>query len=149
MMSFRVTKTITHEQGYSAAFRQWSADSHCRFVHGYALSVVLIFESETLNAQNWVIDFGSFKPLRQIFEDQFDHKTIIAADDPLLPQFQQLAERGGIDLRIMSNVGCEAFAQWVADTTNKWLDDQNLPNAPRLVSVEVREHGSNSATVVL
>ena len=23
--------------GYSTAFRQWRAESHCRYVHGYAL----------------------------------------------------------------------------------------------------------------
>ena len=32
--------------GYSTAFRQWKADSHCNYIHGYALCFKVWFEGE-------------------------------------------------------------------------------------------------------
>ena len=47
--------------GYSTCFRQWKADgTHCRFLHGYAVSFRVWFEGE-LDERNWVWDFGGMK----------------------------------------------------------------------------------------
>ncbi len=47
--------------GYSTVFRQWKAeDTHCRFLHGYAISFRVWFEGE-LDHRNWVWDFGGMK----------------------------------------------------------------------------------------
>ena len=148
-MRYQVTKTVSHEQGWSSAFRQWRAESHCRFIHGYALAVEFVFEADTLDSRNWVIDFGDFKPLRAHLADLFDHKTIIAIDDPLLSYFDELAAVGAIDLVVTQAVGCEAFATLIAKETQTWLSTTQYANRVRLVSIEVREHGSNAAKVVL
>ena len=50
------TKTYKHLG--PVAYRQWRADSHCNLIHGYALSFHFEFESEELDARNWVMDFG-------------------------------------------------------------------------------------------
>ena len=43
---WRSTKTYGHEEGLSCCFRQWRAThSHCRLLHGYALSFRLTFAS--------------------------------------------------------------------------------------------------------
>ena len=39
-------KTYTHSTGHSCAFRQWRADSHCKYVHGYAFRFKVWFEGE-------------------------------------------------------------------------------------------------------
>ena len=44
--------------GYSTAFRQWKADSHCKLIHGYSLGFRFVFEAERLDKRNWVYDFG-------------------------------------------------------------------------------------------
>lgn len=145
-MKYQVVKSFTPEQGWSTAFRQWRADSHCRFLHGYAIAVELTFESTTLDERNWVIDFGSFKSLKQTLAAIFDHKTVVAADDPLLEDFKHMASLEALQLIIMPNVGCEAFAEFIADITEDWLKfEQPVSNGIRLVSVEVREHGANAA----
>ena len=58
MAVFRSTKTYGHEMGFSCAFRQHRADSHCRLVHGYALAFHFEFEATELDVRNWVVDFG-------------------------------------------------------------------------------------------
>lgn len=145
MSSYRSTKTYGHEVGLSAAFRQWRAESHCRYLHGYALSVKLEFEAGELDARNWVVDFGSLKSLKGWLEDQFDHKTLVAGDDPELEMFEELDARGIIQLRVVPATGCEKFAEMIFGATEVWLMDNGYAPRVRLVSVEVREHGANSA----
>lgn len=145
-MTYRVTKTITHEQGWSCAFRQWRAESHCRYLHGYALSVAMTFEADELDDRRWVVDFGAFTQLRRDLADTFDHRTVIAADDPHLDTYRELDRDGVLALVVLPDVGCEAFAEYIAEQVQRWLWSSGNGGRVRLVSVEVREHGSNSAT---
>lgn len=144
-MPYQSTKTYGHNLGLSAAFRQWRADSHCKYLHGYALAVKLVFEADELDVRNWVVDFGSLKSLKQRLEDTFDHKTLVAADDPELEFFREAHKRGIIDMVVTEANGCEAFAALIYDTTEIWLEDAGYADRVRLVSCEVMEHGANSA----
>lgn len=150
--SFVATKTYEHSVGLSACFRQHWAKSHCKFLHGYALQVKLAFEATELNDQNWVIGFGDLKPVKAWLEDTFDHKTLVAEDDPDLGIFQQLHTDGLIQLRVLPMVGCEGFAWSIFQYVDDWVRQQEVElvgdhptNRVQLVSVEVREHGGNSA----
>jgi 6-pyruvoyltetrahydropterin/6-carboxytetrahydropterin synthase len=143
MSKFQSTKVI--ELG-SCAFRQPQAHgTRCKLLHGYKLTAKFWFGASNLDERNWVVNFGGLKELKSKLNDQFDHTLTIAADDPLLPLFQQLHDAGGCDLRVMSKgVGIERVAEYcfeVADahireiTNNRcWVDQ-----------VEVFEHELNSA----
>ena len=76
-MAYQSTKTYGNDRGFSCAFRQWSADSHCNLIHGYSLGFKFIFEAEELDERNWVYDFGNCKWIKQWIEDHFDHKTCV------------------------------------------------------------------------
>lgn len=154
---YRVTKTYTPEQGLSATFRQWRAKSHCRFLHGYALGVRVVFEcsAEALDENGWVYNFGGLKPFKEYITDLFDHKTLVAQDDPQLEVFKQLSltdtSHGGhqlLQLVVVPRTGCEAFAKlcylWLLAHLKQTAEGRPV----RLVSVEVFEHGGNSATYV-
>lgn len=106
-MAYLSTKTYGHEVGLSATFRQWRAKSHCRLLHGYSLSFRFEFEANMLDDKNWVVDFGDLKELRAILEGTFDHKTVVAADDPELEWFREAARRGLADVVVLPAVGCE------------------------------------------
>ena len=134
---FYSTKVI--ELG-STCFRQPFAESHCKYLHGYNLICKFIFEADDLDKNNWVVDFGGFKVLKQKLKSTFDHKTIISAKDPHLEEFQNLATKGIIDLVIMSDISIEMFSKFCLDQANKLL-----PNNIRCVSAEVFEHDKNSA----
>jgi 6-pyruvoyltetrahydropterin/6-carboxytetrahydropterin synthase len=140
-MSYRVIKTYGNDTGLSCAFRQWKADSHCNLIHGYALGFEITFESKTLNDKNWVIDFGDLGVLKDFLKKSFDHTTAVAEDDPNLIEFTNLEKSGMINLFIMKNVGCEAFAQLVYDFCSTTYDDDRV----KVVSVRCFEHGANSA----
>jgi 6-pyruvoyltetrahydropterin/6-carboxytetrahydropterin synthase len=83
MAKYLSTKTYGNDRGLSCVFRQWkSIHSHCSLLHGYSIGIKLIFESETLDDRNWVMDFGGLKAFKEWSEWMFDHTTIIAQDDP-------------------------------------------------------------------
>ena len=134
-----------HEIG-PVAYRQWRADSHCRLWHGYALSFKFYFEAYTLDARNWVMDYGGLRPLKGLLEEWFDHKMLVAEDDPEL-EFHKEAERRGLcKLTIVELTGCEG----IADLLLRYVNEQILPlygDSHRVLcrKVEVRETRSNMA----
>ena len=170
MAKYVSTKTYGNDRGLSCCFRQWrSTHSHCSLLHGYSIGIKLIFESETLDDRNWVMDFGGLKAFKEWAEHMFDHTLIIAKDDPHLDMFFKMAEmglqdQGGVcDLRLVEAVGCEKFAELAYRTMNEILiayqcggvwhhPDGRIFEARysvgidvRLRSVEVFEHEGNSA----
>lgn len=144
MGKFLSTKTYCHNEGLSCAFRQWRASSHCRLIHGYAIQVGLVFEAAELDDRNWAVDFGGLKEIKAWLKDNFDHTYLVAEDDPNLEDFKSLNDKGLLDLRILPNVGCEAFAKHIFDYVNDVIVKQSNGRC-WVKSCEVREHGANSA----
>lgn len=144
-MRYQSTKTWGHELGLSCAFRQHRATSHCHYLHGYALSIRLVFESDELDAFNWVVDFGALKTFKQTLVDLFDHKLLVAEDDPMKDELCALAGLGLADVVIVTATGCERFAELVYQYANIWLQQNLYAHRVRVQSVEVKEHGANSA----
>lgn len=150
MSTFQSTKLF---DGYSTCFRQWKAEgTHCKFLHGYAVSFRVWFEGQ-LDERNWVWDFGGMKRAKntiegkspkQYFEWLLDHTTIIAEEDPHLDLFKQMNEDGIIQLRILPAVGCERFAEFLYYKINDFLAVETNGRV-RAVKVEVYEHEKNSA----
>ena len=132
--------------GYSTAFRQWRADSHCNKIHGYAFCFKVWFEGE-LDENGWVIDFGCFtrNGVKEWLIKMFDHTTCIAADDPELELFKEMDDRGIIDLRVLPNgVGCEKFAEYVALYLQDIVDKETNGRVS-VHKVQCWEHNDNMA----
>lgn len=144
-MSFISTKTYGHEIGLSACFRQHRAESHCRLLHGYALAVRFEFETNELDVRNWVVDFGGLKSLKGMLEDTFDHTLLVAEDDPWKDELCALQGLGLARVVVVPATGCEQFAKMIFEATEVWLKDAGYAPRCRVRSVEVKEHGANSA----
>lgn len=142
------SKTFDHNVGLSCCFRQWRAkDSHCRFLHGYALKVKLEFSAYALDDRNWVMDFGGFEDLKDFLKETFDHKCVVASDDPELGTIMSLETRGLVQLVILPDVGCEFFAKAIFENCLHWLQGYNKQHNTSVYmrGVEVSEHTGNSA----
>lgn len=144
-MTYLSTKTYGHEVGLSAVFRQWRAKSHCNQLHGYALSFKFVFEATELDYRNWVVDFGGLKGLKLSLEHHFDHKTVVAEDDPKRNELEALRELGIADVVIVPAVGCEMFAKLAADLATEELKALGIAERVKVAEVECSEHGANSA----
>jgi len=79
----------------------------------------------------------------------FDHTLLVSEDDPELQLFLNMPKHVA-DLRVVSAVGCERFAEMAYNKMSELLDNSEkagtLLNPTVCVkSVEVFEHGANSA----
>jgi 6-pyruvoyltetrahydropterin/6-carboxytetrahydropterin synthase len=140
--------------GYSTVFRQWKADTtHCKYLHGYAISFRVHFEGE-LDERNWVWDFGGMKRAKNTIQGKspkdfftwlLDHTMIIAEDDPFLESFKRMDEAGVVQLRILPATGCEKFAEYLYEVINEFLAVETNGRV-RAAKVEVYENERNAAS---
>lgn len=148
-VAYRYVSTKEYIDEFPCAYKQWKADSHCSLNHGYSFSMKFYFGTNDLDRRGWVVDYGGLKELKQFLKDHFDHKTLIAVDDPDLEKYQQLEKDGILKLTILPKLGCEGLA----DMLYKYVNGVYIPEmwgqgeAERLwcFRVEVRETISNMA----
>ena len=142
---YRSTKTYGNEVGLSCCFRQWRTDSHCNKLHGYSLGFRFTFEAETLDERNWVYDFGGCKWIKEYLQDEFDHKLVVAKDDPELERILNTVYTDIAVVNVMDDVGCEKFAEWIYKHVEPRIHKETKGRVS-LFSVECFEHGANSAS---
>lgn len=138
---FRSTKRFT---GFPCTHRQWKAESHCRFVHGYSREFYFEFAASELTQEGWVVDFGGLKEIKNWLDEVFDHTFLVAQDDPELESFKELDKKGLIQLRVLPNPGMEGTALYVYEQASKLLEKLYGKRA-WITKVEVRENEKNSA----
>jgi 6-pyruvoyltetrahydropterin/6-carboxytetrahydropterin synthase len=107
------------------------------------------FGGNDLDARNWMADYGGLKELKSILESQFDHTTLVSADDPELDFYKEMEKRKLAKLTILPSLGCESLA----DQLYKYVNGVYIPDfwgpgeAERIwcYRVEVRETQANMA----
>lgn len=139
--NFKSTKRFT---GFPCTHRQWKAESHCRFVHGYSREFYFEFAASELTKEGWVVDFGGLKKLKAWLNSTFDHTFLVAQDDPQLEVFKKLDSEGVIQLRVLPNPGMEGTAQYVFNEASSILKDLYGDRA-WITLVQVSENENNSA----
>jgi 6-pyruvoyltetrahydropterin/6-carboxytetrahydropterin synthase len=151
MGKFQSTKLF---DGFSTVFRQWQAtDTHCKFLHGYAIEFKVTFEGE-LDYRNWVWDFGGMKrsktkidgmSAKEWMDYMFDHTTVIAKDDPHLEIFSQMHDKGIIQLRVLDGpVGAEKFSEYIFNKLNEFVIKETNGRV-KIAQVEFFENKKNTA----
>lgn len=139
-------KFYPHSLGLSAAFRQWRATSHCNQIHGYALAFLFEFVADDLDAHNWVMDFGSMKPVKEWLQHNFDHRLCVASDDPNLDTFKTLHQMGIANINILPAVGCEMFSLQAYGFCKRYIERSGFAPRIHLGMVTTFEHEANSAS---
>lgn len=142
--NFKSTKRFT---GFPCTHRQWRAESHCKFVHGYSREFYFEFAANELTKEGWVVDFGGLKDLKAWLDHMFDHTFLVAQDDPQLEAFKKLDKEGAIQLRVLPNPGMEGTAQYVYEEAMKILKKLYGDRA-WITLVQVSENEKNSAMFV-
>ena len=145
MYRFLSTKHYGHDLGLSAVYRQPHADTHCRFLHGYSLAFQFTFACSELDKRNWVVDFGSLKPLLQWLRDTFDHKLIIDISDPQRKILTDLEQQGLAQITVCNRgVGVERFAEYAFAKADEIVKEATGGRC-WCICAECFEHGANSA----
>ena len=142
--NFKSTKRFT---GFPCTHRQWRAESHCRFVHGYSREFDFEFECRELTKEGWVVDFGGLKEIKNWLNETFDHTFLVAGDDPQLEDFKKMDKSGVIQLRVLPNPGLEGSALYVYENASRILS-QLYGDRAWISKVEVRENENNSGVYI-
>lgn len=142
--NFKSTKRFS---GFPCTHRQWRAESHCRFVHGYSREFYFEFAANELTKEGWVVDFGGLKELKKWLEHMFDHTFLVAQDDPQMEAFKKLDAEGAIQLRVMPNPGMEGTALYVYEEAMRILKKLYGDRA-WITLVEVSENEKNTAQYI-
>ena len=123
-MKFKSTKRFGP---ITTGHRQWKDKGHCSFVHGYGRYVRLTFEASELDERGWVMDFGDLKDVKKWLEDQWDHKLLVAHDDPALLRLRELENEDIVKLTVMPEgygPGIEDSCRYVFDYANPEIINQ-------------------------
>ena len=150
MSKYQSTKLF---DGFSCCFRQWKAnDTHCKFLHGYAVSFRVIFEGE-LDYRNWVWDFGGMKRSKTLIDGMqpkqwmdymFDHTVLVAQDDPFVTEFEMMEDAKVAQIRIVEATGAEKFAEFLFVKLNEFVKTETN-NRVKIAQVEFMENNKNTA----
>jgi len=133
----------------STGHRQWRDEGHCRWAHGYGRYIKFTFACKTLDDKMWCMDFGDLKWVKKWLEEQWDHRMLIASDDPLLERWREMHDVGGISLNIMDvtkgwGPGIEASCKFVFDNINPKIKETTNDRV-WIHRIEIFEHEFNSA----
>ncbi len=146
-MNEKYTSTKTY-RNLPCAHRQWKHDGHCAYIHGYSREYTFYFEAETFDEHGWVVGFGDLKQLKEYLVHMYDHTMLISEDEPEVPLFKELHEKGICNLRIVPDVSLEGSAKTALIKANEILSELTNGRA-RCFQVEARENDKNSAIYTL
>jgi 6-pyruvoyltetrahydropterin/6-carboxytetrahydropterin synthase len=83
---FRICKTFTVESGHMLS----KHPERCRFPHGHTRQIEVIVSSESLDANDMVVDFKALRLAVEEYVERYDHSIAINSADPLLPDIQRI-----------------------------------------------------------
>ena len=83
---YRICKSFTVESGHMLS----KHPEQCRFPHGHTRTIEVVVASETLDANDMVLDFKALKLAVGAYIDRLDHAMALNSNDPLLPALRQV-----------------------------------------------------------
>ena len=127
--------------------RQWRHQGHCSFIHGYGRIVEITFEANNLDERGWVMDFGNLKQVKEWIESEWDHRVLIAHDDPALNYLKEMHDKELININILPEgygPGIEQSCEYIYDGANRIV--KKITNGLVWVKkVKIFEHENNWA----
>lgn len=131
----------------STGHRQWRDDGHCSRIHGYGRIVEIEFGCHELDDRGWVQDFGGLKTVNEWLHLMWDHRVLVAEDDPHLGELRKMDSLGLIKINVLKapyGPSIEQGARHVFDHVNEWVEAESQGRV-WVQSVRVWEHENNAA----
>ena len=97
--------TVERYHDISMGHRVVGHESKCRHLHGHNYRIHFVCTAPELDGVGRVIDFSEIKErLCQWLEENWDHKMVLWAEDPLLPELRRLVPED-LAMHLVSVVG--------------------------------------------
>lgn len=138
------TKTFPKTLGLTICVRDWRSRRRARFLHGGALTIGITFEAEALDGTGRVVDLDAVDALRDWIMETFDHKTLIASDDPALNVFEGLHDAGLIELVEIDCTTLPSIAAMIGERAEGWIVESSYSPRVRLGGVSITDDVSGN-----
>lgn len=86
MPRYRICKTFTVESGHMLS----KHPERCRFPHGHTRRIEIVISSESLDANDMVVDFKALRMAVEDYVERYDHAIAMNSVDPLLPDIRRI-----------------------------------------------------------
>ena len=144
-----IKKITAHRyHDFSTGHRVYQHESKCAHLHGHNYRIHFYCEAPQLDSVGRVIDFSDIKTyLCNWLEDEWDHRLLLAYDDPLLEDFKQLHEKGGVNLNVMPEgygPGIEDSCKYIYDKITPMIALKTFGRA-WIENIRIYEHENNWA----
>lgn len=91
----KIQTTRIHE--ICIAHRLPNHSGKCKNLHGHNITIELTVESNQLNTQGMVMDFGDIKKIFiEWLENYWDHKTLLYVHDPIIDNLTEILPEGSV-----------------------------------------------------
>lgn len=105
--------TASRYHDFSAGHRVVGHENKCRWLHGHNYRVTFTAQAVDLDDVGRVVDFGVLKSrLCQWLEDNWDHKTLLWQEDPMLADLQRAGLNNSL-VTVPFNPTAENMAQYL------------------------------------
>lgn len=101
-----------------------SYSKRCQSFHGHSYTFEVVLESDKLNADAMLMDFGEVKDTGGKFLDAFDHTMVLSQEDPFYDRMVEIMDEG--NMRWIS-VPYNPTAEMMAVHIYQQLHEYNLP----------------------
>ena len=134
--------TVERYHDISCGHRVVGHESKCRYLHGHNYRFWFTIEAKQLDGVGRVLDFSAIKTyLCEWLENNFDHKTLIWAADPMLPDLMRITAES-ICIVPFNPTAENIAAYMVEEIAPKLLNETNC----KLIKCKIDETRKCSAT---
>lgn len=132
---FTIRKTFKFECAHRLV-SSWS--KKCQQIHGHSYKLELFLQSDKLNEDGMVIDFGQIKQLFQEELEIFDHQLVLSEEDPMLHFMPIEIEIDGVVL-VPFNPTAENMAKYFFDKLTELFYANEEIRHIKIKSVRIHE----------
>jgi 6-pyruvoyltetrahydropterin/6-carboxytetrahydropterin synthase len=125
--------------------RQPLHSGKCSRLHGHSWSITLTFQSQDLDENGFVIDFGDLHFIKDWIDQNLDHATALRVNDPHRAECKKMESLGLLKILWVDSASCEGMAHFLFSTFQLMVE-QKTNGRVRIQSLHLKEDSKNSAT---
>ena len=139
-MSYTCTKRY---QDIPIAHRLPKHTGHCAKIHGHNIAFEVTFAAKYSDTNNFVVDFGDLKEIKDFIAAKLDHCFLVDVSDPLHEDISRL--NGGTNITLVHSASTEGIAYYIFEEI-RGIINAKTDYRVTVASVTVWEDSKNSAT---
>ena len=125
--------------------RQPFHKGRCSLIHGHNWEIQITFESEELDENGFVVDFGELHFLKDWIDENLDHACAFSSNDPQREKIEELSEMKLIKPLFIERASCEGVAKHLFETFDAMVR-RETGNRVWITRIHLLEDSKNSAT---